>query len=185
MLAETRVTLAEVLLSSGDRAGARQRMDRDERLQLAGDLARRPESEPRGELVLDQSQAGLLQPYAVGEDPGGRTRGGQDLGAEQRESRPAGGRSRSGVARSQLRGARVGEPQRLQRVLLAAADRWFMASGAGDGAALASCLLATLRAEDGDADAEHALQAIHTAALIAGDEHVQTLALDALAAVRR
>jgi hypothetical protein len=68
-------------------------------------------------------------------------------------------------------------------------QRWYgglSELGAGDGAALASCLLATLRAEDGDADAdaEHALQAIHTAALIA-DEHVQTLALDALAAVRR
>ncbi|WP_214402403.1 AfsR/SARP family transcriptional regulator [Pseudonocardia lacus] len=34
--------------------------------------------------------------------------------------------------------------------LLVAADRWFTESGAGDGAALAAGLLATLRAEDGD-----------------------------------
>ncbi|MHA6783136.1 AfsR/SARP family transcriptional regulator [Pseudonocardia saturnea] len=40
--------------------------------------------------------------------------------------------------------------------LLVNANRWFTRSGAGDGAALASGLLATLRAEDSDADTEGA-----------------------------
>jgi hypothetical protein len=70
------------------------------------------------------------------------------------------------------------------RDLLVAADRWYTRSGAGDGAALAACLLATLRAEDGDPNAEQALRAIHTAAQDAGDDRMQGLALDALAAVR-
>ena len=66
------------------------------------------------------------------------------------------------------------------RDLLDAAHRWYTASGAGDGAALAACLLATLRAEDGDPDAERDLRAIHAAAQEAGDSRVQALALDAL-----
>lgn len=45
--------------------------------------------------------------------------------------------------------------------LLVAADRWFTRSGAGDGAALASGLLATLRAEDSDPDTEVAARRSH------------------------
>jgi hypothetical protein len=68
------------------------------------------------------------------------------------------------------------------RELLAAADRWYTASGGGDGAALAACLLATVRAEDGEPGAESELTAIHAAARRAGDRRVEALARDALAA---
>ena len=63
--------------------------------------------------------------------------------------------------------------------LLVAADRWYAESGAGDGAALASGLLATMRAEDSDADTEGAAQTIASAALRVGGERAQALALDA------
>jgi predicted ATPase/DNA-binding SARP family transcriptional activator len=67
------------------------------------------------------------------------------------------------------------------RELLVAANRWYAESGAGDGTALAACLLASLRAEDGDPGAVHELHELHDAARAAGDHHVQALALDALA----
>ncbi len=93
-----------------------QRMDRDQRLQLADELAGRAEREPCGEPVLGQPQPGLVEPHPVRRHPVGRPRGGQDLGAEQREPRPAGRGGRGRVARGELGGALVGEPQRLQRV---------------------------------------------------------------------
>jgi predicted ATPase/DNA-binding SARP family transcriptional activator len=67
------------------------------------------------------------------------------------------------------------------RDLLLAADRWYAESGAGEGAALAACLLAVLRVEDGDPDAVRALHAIRTAAVESGDMRVQLLARDARA----
>jgi hypothetical protein len=70
------------------------------------------------------------------------------------------------------------------RELLVAADRWYTDSGAGDGAALAACLLAIVRAEDGDPGAEHELRAILATAQSTGDQHVRTLVLEALAASR-
>lgn len=67
--------------------------------------------------------------------------------------------------------------------LLVEANRWYTESGAGDGATLVACVLATMRAEDGDPDALHELQAIRAAARDAGDQHVLTLASDALGGV--
>ncbi len=71
------------------------------------------------------------------------------------------------------------------RRLLVAADRWYTESGAGDGAALAACLLATVRAEDGDPDAGPELRRISEAARSIGDRQVQALALNALEALAR
>ncbi|MDD7920200.1 BTAD domain-containing putative transcriptional regulator [Actinomycetospora callitridis] len=48
--------------------------------------------------------------------------------------------------------------------LLVAADRWYTEAGAGDGGSLASRLLATLRAEDGEHDVDPTLRAVHVAA---------------------
>jgi len=67
------------------------------------------------------------------------------------------------------------------RDLLVAANRWYAESGAGDGALLAACRLAVLRAEDGDPDAAAELRRIHDAARSAGDRHVADLAAAALA----
>ncbi|WP_448640870.1 AfsR/SARP family transcriptional regulator [Geodermatophilus sp. URMC 63] len=66
------------------------------------------------------------------------------------------------------------------RDLLEAAHRWYSESGAGEGAALAACLRATVRAEDGEPGAREELQAIHDAAETAGDREVHALAATAL-----
>ena len=70
------------------------------------------------------------------------------------------------------------------RDLLLAATRWYAASGAGEGAALAACLLATMRAEDGEPDAEEELRSILTAAQVAGDQDVAARARAALDGAR-
>ena len=64
--------------------------------------------------------------------------------------------------------------------LLVAATRWYALSGAWEGAALAACLLATQRAEDGEPDAEADLRSILTAAREVGDRDVETRASSAL-----
>jgi predicted ATPase/DNA-binding SARP family transcriptional activator len=66
------------------------------------------------------------------------------------------------------------------RNLLETAHRWYTESGAGEGAALAACLRATMRAEDGEPGAQQDLQAIRDAAESAGDRDVQALATAAL-----
>jgi hypothetical protein len=66
------------------------------------------------------------------------------------------------------------------RNLLEAAHRWYTESGAGEGAALAACLRATVRAEDGEPGAREELQAIRDAAETAGDREVHALAATAL-----
>jgi hypothetical protein len=62
------------------------------------------------------------------------------------------------------------------RTLLDAAHRWYAESGAGEGALLAACLLATLRAEDGEPGAEDELRAIGADAERIGDREVHALA---------
>ena len=52
--------------------------------------------------------------------------------------------------------------------------------GRGEGAALAACLLATMRAEDGEPDAEEELRSILAVALEAGDHEVAARAQAAL-----
>ena len=67
------------------------------------------------------------------------------------------------------------------RNLLEAAHRWYSESGAGEGAAMAACLRATMRAEDGEPGAREELQAIRDAAETAGDREVHALATAMLA----
>ena len=66
------------------------------------------------------------------------------------------------------------------RDLLETAHRWYGESGAGEGAALAACLRATMRAEDGEPGALDELRAIRDAAGTAGDREVQALTAAAL-----
>jgi predicted ATPase/DNA-binding SARP family transcriptional activator len=67
------------------------------------------------------------------------------------------------------------------RTLLEANDRWYRASGGGDGALLTRCLLGALAAEQGDGAALGDLQAVLSEARRHQDPETQTLALDALA----
>lgn len=62
------------------------------------------------------------------------------------------------------------------RALLDAAHRWYGESGAGEGALLAAWLRASMRAEDGEPDAEEDLRAIGAEAERIGDHEVQALA---------
>ena len=73
---------------------------------------------------------------------------------------------------------------RAARSTIEAADAWFQASGGGDEAAVAQCLLAAMDAEDGVPGAAGRLVSIHEKAEAAGDLEVQVLALDALAGLR-
>jgi predicted ATPase len=66
------------------------------------------------------------------------------------------------------------------RNLLEAAHHWYVEAGAGEGAALAACLRATLRAEDAEPGAHEDLRAIRDAAESAGDREVLALATAAL-----
>jgi hypothetical protein len=66
------------------------------------------------------------------------------------------------------------------RNLLDDAHRWYAESGAGEGAALAACLRAAMRAEDGESGAPQALDSIYEAAESSGDREVQALAGAAL-----
>jgi tetratricopeptide (TPR) repeat protein len=65
---------------------------------------------------------------------------------------------------------------------LVAADTWFTASGGGEDAALASCLVAVMDCRDGALDAPSRLRSIVDAARTADQPEVEVLALDALAA---
>jgi hypothetical protein len=94
-------------------------MDRDERLQLADELAGRAQGESRGELVLDEPRAGLLEPQPVRQHPLRRPDGGEDLGAEERQTGAAGGRGTDRVARRELGRARLGQPHCLECVHVA------------------------------------------------------------------
>lgn len=67
--------------------------------------------------------------------------------------------------------------------LLEAAHRWYAESGAGEGAALAACLRATMRTEDGEPGAEQDPRSIRDAAESVGDREVQALASAALVGV--
>jgi predicted ATPase len=69
------------------------------------------------------------------------------------------------------------------RTLLETANRWYAESGAGEGAALAACLRATMRAEDGEPGAQQDLRSIRDAAESVGDREVQALASAALVGV--
>jgi predicted ATPase/DNA-binding SARP family transcriptional activator len=69
------------------------------------------------------------------------------------------------------------------RTLLETAHRWYAESGAGEGAALAACLRATMRAEDGEPGAQQDLRSIRDAAESVGDREVQALASAALVGV--
>ena len=93
-----------------------QRVLRDQRLQLADQLARRPEREPRRQLVLGQPQPGLGQPHPVRRHPVAVARGGQHLGVEELQARPAGGGRGGGVAVGEPGRALGGEPGGVQRV---------------------------------------------------------------------
>ncbi len=62
------------------------------------------------------------------------------------------------------------------RTLLDAAHRWYDESGAGEGALLAACLRATMRAEDGEPGAEEDLRVIGVDAERIGDREVHALA---------
>ena len=84
--------------------------------------------------------------------------------------------ARTHLART-LRGA--GDPA-AARTLLEANDRWYRASGGGDGALLTRCLLAALAAERGDGAAAD-LEAVLSEARRHQDLETQALALDALA----
>jgi predicted ATPase/DNA-binding SARP family transcriptional activator len=66
------------------------------------------------------------------------------------------------------------------RTLLETANRWYAESGAGEGATLAACLRATMRAEDGEPGAQQDLRSIRDAAESVGDREVQALASAAL-----
>jgi len=66
------------------------------------------------------------------------------------------------------------------RNLVEAAHTWYVESGAGEGAALAACLRATMRAEDGEPGAQEDLLAIRDAAERVGDREVEALAAAAL-----
>ena len=85
--------------------------------------------------------------------------------------------ARTHLART-LRGA--GDPAGA-RTLLEANDRWYRASGGGDGALLARCLLAAVAAEQGEETAAGDLEAVLSEARRHQDPETQTLALDALA----
>jgi predicted ATPase/DNA-binding SARP family transcriptional activator len=67
------------------------------------------------------------------------------------------------------------------RTLMEDNERWYRASGHGGGALLSRCLLASLRAADGDPDATSSLQQVLEEARTAADHETQVLALDALA----
>ena len=71
--------------------------------------------------------------------------------------------------------------QATARTLLEANDRWYRASGGGDGALLTRCLLATLAAEQDDRAAIADLQTVLEEARRHHDLETQTLALDSLA----
>ena len=92
--------------------------------------------------------------------------------------------------RARLSRARLGRPQRevgdieAARSAIEAADAWFRASGGGDEAAVAQCLLAAMDAEGGVPDAAGRLELIFEKAQAANDLEVQVLALDALAGLR-
>ncbi|MFL6192318.1 MAG: AfsR/SARP family transcriptional regulator [Actinomycetes bacterium] len=77
-----------------------------------------------------------------------------------------------------LRGA---GDQATARTLLEANDRWYRASGGGDGALLTRCLLAALAAEQDDQAAIADLQTVLEEARRHHDLETQTLALDSLA----
>ena len=62
-----------------------------------------------------------------------------------------------------------------------AADHWFVSSGGGDGASLASCLHAAMDAEDGDDTAEPRLRAVLERARDQHTPDIEIMALDALA----
>ncbi|MBF8193926.1 transcriptional activator domain-containing protein [Nonomuraea sp. K274] len=66
-------------------------------------------------------------------------------------------------------------------ILLEQTDRWYRASGGGDGALLTRCLLASLSSATGSARAAEQLASVLEEALSAGDAEVQVLASDALA----
>jgi tetratricopeptide (TPR) repeat protein len=77
-----------------------------------------------------------------------------------------------------LRGA---GDQATARTLLEANDRWYRASGGGDGALLTRCLLAAVAAEQDDHAAIAGLQTVLEEARRHHDLETQTLALDSLA----
>ncbi|MFG2500806.1 BTAD domain-containing putative transcriptional regulator [Streptomyces sp. NPDC048441] len=66
-------------------------------------------------------------------------------------------------------------------ILLEQTDRWYRASGGGDGALLTRCLLASLSSATGSARAAEQLASVLEEALRTGDAEVQVLASDALA----
>jgi predicted ATPase/DNA-binding SARP family transcriptional activator len=70
------------------------------------------------------------------------------------------------------------------RSALAAADEWFRATGGGEEALLAECLLAAMDAEAGAPGSAERLASVLERAGGADDIEVQVLALDALAALR-
>ena len=71
--------------------------------------------------------------------------------------------------------------QAAARALLEANDRWYRASGGGDGALLTRCLLAAVSAERGGEAAVHDLRSVVEEARLQDDLETQTLSLDALA----
>ncbi len=99
-----------------------QRMLADQFLQLTRHLAGGTERDPGRQPVLGEPQPGVGQPGPVGERPCGRPGGGQDLRREQREPGRARAGRRGRVARGELRGARVRQPHRLERVDRARVD---------------------------------------------------------------
>jgi len=82
---------------------------------------------------------------------------------------------------SQLR-REVGDTDAARSAIEAAAA-WLRASGGGQEANLAECLLAAMDAEDGTPGAAHRLASVLATARDADDPEVQVLALDAMAAL--
>ena len=93
-----------------------QRVFRHQRFELPDQLARRPEREPRGELVLGQPQPHLGEPHPVRRHPVAVARGREDLGVEQLQARAADGGRGGGVALGEPGRALGGQARRVQRV---------------------------------------------------------------------
>jgi hypothetical protein len=93
-----------------------QRVFGDERLELPDQLARRPEREPRGQLVLDHAQPHLGEPHAVRRHPLAVVRGGEHLGVEELQPRAAGGGRGGGVAVGEQGRTFRGQARCVQRV---------------------------------------------------------------------
>ena len=117
-------------VTSSAHSRSRSGCDRDERLQLADDLAGGAEREPRGELVLDQPQPGLLQPHPVRQHPAAAPAAGRTSGPNSASPARQVAAAAAASPAASCAAPAVGEPQRLQRVDAARLDDEGVARGA-------------------------------------------------------